>query len=209
MANKFPRIVNPQATIVPVTSKMLLLASKSPRRRQLLSQLGFPVRIVDVEVDEVIEEGISVEHIAERLALLKSNAYKEPLSENDILVTADTIVCHKGIVLGKPHDAEDAYRMLRDLSGDKHTVYTGVCLRTSTHSSLFTEASDVFFSPLSDEVINTYISQGTCFDKAGSYGIQEWIGMVGVERIEGCYYNVMGLPLSHLYHELLRLMRKS
>jgi len=187
----------------------LLLASKSPRRRQLLSQLGFPVRIADVDVDEVVAPGTPVEYIASSLALLKSKGYRLPLVGGEILVTADTIVVHKGEVLGKPHDAQQAYAMLRSLSGDRHTVYTGVCLRDASRQVVFSEKTDVVFRQLSDETINHYIGQGTCFDKAGAYGIQEWIGMVGVERIEGCYYNVMGLPLSRLYVELLQLIRRS
>ncbi|MBP5189329.1 MAG: septum formation protein Maf [Bacteroidales bacterium] len=187
----------------------LLLASKSPRRRQLLSQLGYPVKFVDVNVDEVIAPGTSIEYIAASLALMKAKGYVAPLADNEILVTADTIVVHKGDVLGKPHDRKQAETMLRSLSGDKHSVYTGVCIKSSSRQVVFTEKSDVFFRSLSDETISHYIDQGSCFDKAGAYGIQEWIGMVGVERIEGCYYNVMGLPLSRLYFELQQLIRKS
>lgn len=187
----------------------LLLASKSPRRRQLLSQLGFPVRIVDVDVEEVVAPGISTEYIASSLALLKSKGYTSPIGADEVLVTADTIVAHKGEVLGKPHNRQQAVSMLRSLSGDRHTVYTGVCLRNSRTQVLFTEKTEVVFRQLSNDTIEHYVEQGTCFDKAGAYGIQEWIGMVGVERIEGCYYNVMGLPLSRLYDELRQLSCRS
>ena len=187
----------------------LLLASKSPRRRQLLEQLGYPLRIVDVEVEERLKDQVPISMVAAQLAQQKSRGYLLPLQPGEVLVTADTVVVSSQEVLGKPHDEADACRMLRQLSGCAHQVYTGVCLRTSEHSVLFSEKTTVHFRPLSDEVIRTYISQGSCFDKAGAYGIQEWIGMVGVERIEGCYYNVMGLPLSRLYFELQRLIRKS
>jgi septum formation protein len=187
----------------------LLLASKSPRRRQLLVQLGFPVRFVDVDVDEVVEPCTPVEYVAASLALLKAKGYGTALADDEILVTADTIVAHRGEVLGKPRGREQAIAMLRSLSGDRHTVYTGVCLKSADRQVVFTEKSDVCFRRLDDETILHYVDQGTCFDKAGAYGIQEWIGMVGVERIEGCYYNVMGLPLSRLYFELQQLMRKS
>ncbi len=187
----------------------LLLASKSPRRRQLLVQLGFPVRFVDVDVDEVVEPCTPVEYVAASLALLKAKGYGTALADDEILVTADTIVAHRGEVLGKPRGREQAIAMLRSLSGDRHTVYTGVCLKSADRQVVFTEKSDVCFRRLDDETILHYVDQGSCFDKAGAYGIQEWIGMVGVERIEGCYYNVMGLPLSRLYFELQQLMRKS
>ena len=187
----------------------LLLASKSPRRRQLLSQLGFPVSFVDIDVDEVVEPDTSVDYIAASLALLKARGYTAPLADDEILVTADTIVAHRGDVLGKPHDRQQAIEMLRSLSGDRHTVYTGVCLKSMRRQTVFTEKTDVVFRNLSDITILQYVDQGNCYDKAGAYGIQEWIGMVGVERIEGCYYNVMGLPLSRLYTELQQLMAKS
>ena len=185
----------------------LLLASKSPRRRQLLAQLGYAMRTVDVEVEECLQGHVPAAEVAERLALLKSQAYKEPLTAGEVLVTADTVVVSEGMVLGKPHDATEAFHMLRQLSGAAHQVYTGVCMRSAVAQVAFSERTDVWFRPLSDETIRTYIAQGTCMDKAGAYGIQEWIGMVGVERIEGCYFNVMGLPLSRLYCESQTLIR--
>ena len=187
----------------------LLLASQSPRRRQLLSQLEYPVRFVDVEVDEIVEPNTPVDLIPASLALLKAKGYSKPLAADEVLVAADTIVSHKGAVLGKPHNRQEALDMLRSLSGDKHTVYTGVCLRSQERQVVFTEKTDVFFRPLSDATIFSYVDRNTCFDKAGAYGVQEWIGMVGVERIEGCYYNVMGLPVSRLYFELQQLISKS
>ena len=182
----------------------LLLASKSPRRRQLLTLLGFPLTIVDVDVDEVVDKDTPVEYIAAGLALLKSKGYGGAIADGDILVTADTIVVHRGEVLGKPRSHEDAVATLLSLSGDVHTVYTGVCLRSNKRQVVFSEHTDVYFRKLDMDTINTYVNQGTCMDKAGAYGIQEWIGMVGVERIDGCFYNVMGLPLSRLYNELTK-----
>ncbi len=187
----------------------LLLASRSPRRRQLLGELGFPVRFVDVDVEEVIPPATPVELIPSRLAVLKADAFpRQQLQEGQVLVTADTIVALQGKVLGKPHSEQQAFEMLQALSGCAHEVYTGVCLQTSRRRRLFTERTRVHFKPLFDEMIHYYISHYQCLDKAGAYGIQEWIGMVGVERIEGCFYNVMGLPLARLYQELSQLMQR-
>ena len=180
----------------------LLLASKSPRRRQLLSQLGFPVSIVDVDVDEVVGRDTTTEYVAASLAMVKSKGYRKSLAEGEVLVTADTVVVLNNKVLGKPHSRDEAISVLQSLSGNTHTVYTGVCLRSCRRQLTFTERTDVTFRKLDNATIVHYVDQGTCMDKAGAYGIQEWIGMVGVERIEGCYYNVMGLPLSRLFKEL-------
>ncbi len=187
----------------------LLLASKSPRRRELLSRLGFPVSCVEAEVVETIDHNIDAASVASHLAVLKADSCKVALCDDDVLVTADTVVVHNGFVMGKPHSLREATDMLRSLSGDKHIVYTGVCLTCNEQRSIFSEATTVYFRKLSDEIIRYYVNQGSCMDKAGAYGIQEWIGMVGVERIEGCYYNVMGLPLSRLYFELRQLMKRS
>lgn len=150
-----------------------------------------------------------VELISAGLALLKAKGYALPLAADEVLVTADTIVVHKGEVLGKPHSHQQAFDMLRSLSGDRHTVFTGVCLKSPERQVVFTERTDVIFRQLTENVISHYVDQNSCYDKAGAYGIQEWIGMVGVERIEGCYYNVMGLPVSRLYCELQQLIAKS
>lgn len=181
----------------------IVLASRSPRRRQLVADLGFPVRYVDIDVAEVVPEGTKVADIPLHLSRLKAEGYHEPLSGCELLVTADTIVVHGENVLGKPKDREDAVRMLRMLSGDCHSVYTGVCVRNNIKSVSFVERTDVYFRPLSDETIDRYVSLGSCMDKAGAYGIQEWIGMVGVERIDGCYYNVVGLPVAKLYNAII------
>ena len=184
----------------------LLLGSKSPRRRELLSQLGIPFRLVDIDVEESIEPDVSADKVAEQLACKKALAYTAGLADNEVLVTADTVVVHNSSVLDKPHSREEAIGMLHLLSGCTHQVYTGVSLRSDRFSDSFTERTDVVFKNLSDEEIAYYVDTYRPFDKAGAYGIQEWIGMIGIERIEGCYYNVMGLPVVRLYKELQRLV---
>lgn len=185
----------------------LLLASKSPRRRELLSSLGYPIQYIDISVDEKLDSPVSADKVAETLALLKSEGYDENnLQDGEILVTADTVVVHNDLVLGKPKDAQEAKEMLLNLSGDKHQVYTGVCLKSKNGRRLFTEKTDVWFKDLSEEEISYYIENHKPFDKAGAYGIQEWIGMIGISKIEGCYYNVMGLPMARLYQELQMLI---
>ena len=189
------------------TEMQLLLASKSPRRRELLSSLGFPLRIVDVDVEETIGSEIPASEVAEQLAILKSGGYNSQLLVNgDILVTADTVVVCDKQVMGKPHSRQEAYEMLQSLSGREHQVYTGVCLRSKDLQISFAEKTDVWFRNLSEEEIFYYIDTYKPFDKAGAYGIQEWIGMVGIERIEGCYYNVMGLPVARLCKELTKFI---
>ena len=180
----------------------LLLASRSPRRRQLLAQLGWSVSFVDMEVEERLERPVAAPQRAEALACLKSDSYDKPLLPTQVLVTADTVVVHQGEALGKPRHAEEARAMLRSLSGDVHQVYTGVCLKSDRKRVSFTECTHVHFRPLEEREITYYIDHYHHFDKAGAYGIQEWIGMVAVSRIEGCYYNVMGLPMARLCAEL-------
>ena len=184
----------------------LLLGSKSPRRRELIERLGLPCKTVDIDVDESLSDAVAPSHVAEALSRKKSLAYRPPLAHDEVLVTADTIVVHEKTVLGKPRSREDAVAMLRMLSGCTHQVYTGVCLRGSNSMLGFTECTDVSFHHLSLQEIAYYIDTYRPYDKAGSYGIQEWIGMVGIDRIAGCYYNVMGLPVARLYKELKRLV---
>lgn len=183
-----------------------MLASKSPRRRQLLGGLGLPIDFIDIDVDERLEHPVAAHEVAEQTALRKAAGYTGRLDEGDVLVTADTVVVHRGQVLGKPHSRAEALEMLQALSGDVHQVYTGVCLRTARRSVSFTERTDVHFRTLSQAEMAYYVDNYRPYDKAGSYGIQEWIGMVGISRIEGCYYNVMGLPVARLYEELKMLV---
>lgn len=181
----------------------LLLASKSPRRRELLSQLGLPVEFVDIDVDEHIDSPLPHSQVAEYLARRKADAYPlDRLADGDVLVTADTTVVHRDNILGKPSDRDSAIQMLHELSGESHIVYTGVCLRSRQTSDSFTEGTLVRFKTLRDEDIIYYVDHYRPFDKAGAYGIQEWIGMIGISAIEGCYYNVMGLPVATLYDRL-------
>lgn len=184
----------------------LLLASKSPRRRQLLGELGYPVEFISLDVDEHVPEGTPAADTAELLARRKAEACRQSvIGDGDILVAADTVVVLGDKVLGKPADRDEALAMLRSLSGRSHAVYTGVCLRTASQTRSFTERTDVHFRSLSDDELAYYVDHYRPFDKAGSYGIQEWIGMVGISRIEGCFYNVMGLPVARVY-EAIRQM---
>ena len=181
----------------------LLLASKSPRRRQLLAETGLPVECVSIDVDEHIDSPLSPADVAEHLARRKAAAFPQDKIDADcVLVTADTTVVLDGHVLGKPANRDEAMTMLHRLAGRQHTVYTGVCLRSRNDEVSFTESTEVHFRQLTDEEIAHYVDTYKPYDKAGAYGIQEWIGMVGISRIEGCYYNVMGLPVARLYETL-------
>jgi septum formation protein len=182
----------------------LILASASPRRHELLSglELPFTVRVLP-DVDESYPAELEGAQIPLYIATRKAEAYRTNLSDDELVITADTIVWLDSEVLGKPDDADAAVRMLRRLSGRTHQVYTGVCLTTPQWQRTFTARTDVTFARLTEEQIDHYVRRYAPLDKAGAYGIQEWIGYVGVERIEGSYFNVMGLPVQRLYQELL------
>jgi septum formation protein len=183
--------------------KRLILASKSPRRQQLLRELGIDFEVwANGDDDEIYPDGLSMTEIPVYLAKHKAKPLLSNLSENDILITSDTIVWCDGHVIGKPIDEKDAYRILSLLSGNKHIVVTGICLSSLSKKKCFYVTTDVYFRKLTDDEIWYYIKRYTPFDKAGAYGIQEWIGFVGVERIDGSYFNVMGLPVQQLYAEL-------
>lgn len=187
----------------------LLLASASPRRAELLQLLGLPFRVVGTgHAHEVYPARLKGGDIAVFLAGKKSDAYVDPLSETQILLTADTIVWLDGRELGKPAGREEAIAMIGTLSGTTHQVFTGVCLRSALFRSSFCAVTDVTFALLDSMEIESYVDRFRPYDKAGGYGIQEWIGTIGVERIVGSYFNVMGLPVQHLYTELKRLMRE-
>ena len=178
----------------------LILASQSPRRRQLLSDAGIEFTLADrFECDETFPQNMPAEDVAEYLSRLKSEAYPEPLAEGDILLTADTVVIANNRVLGKPLDRAEAIEMISLLSGCDHEVITGCTLRTATRQRSFSVRSKVHFRALDREEIEYYVDCYRPFDKAGAYGIQEWIGYVGIEGIEGSFYNVMGLPVQRLY----------
>ena len=186
----------------------LILASASPRRRELLSACDIDFVLADkFECEECYPADLAADKVAEYLSQLKSEAYPHPLNEGDILLTADTVVIAEGEILGKPKDNADAERMLKMLSGATHKVVTGVTLRTAQRTLSFSAESLVSFRTLKEEEIAYYIEQYRPLDKAGAYGIQEWIGYVAIERIEGSFYNVMGLPVQRLYVELERLLK--
>ena len=181
-------------------SYRLILASQSPRRRQLLSDAGLEFTLAPrFECDETFPQDMPAEDVAEYLSRLKSDAYPEPLAEGDILLTADTVVIANNCVLGKPSDRAEAIEMISLLSGCDHEVITGCTLRTATRQRSFSVSSKVHFRALDREEIEYYVDCYRPFDKAGAYGIQEWIGYVGIEGIEGSFYNVMGLPVQRLY----------
>lgn len=181
----------------------LILASNSPRRRQLLADCGLAFECSPkFECDERYPSDLPVREVAEYLSRLKSECCPIALGDKDILLTADTVVIVGDTILGKPSDAERAKTMLRMLSGRSHTVITGVTLRSAGRIRSFSVASDVRFRTLSDEEIEYYVDEYKPFDKAGAYGIQEWIGYVAIEGIDGSFYNVMGLPVQRLYVEL-------
>ena len=180
----------------------VILASKSPRRQALLKEIVPEFSIMLRDTAETYLPTLKGAQIVEHLANLKASAFDGELADNQLLITADTIVWIDDMVLGKPNGRNGAIAMLQQLSGRKHTVYTGVCLKTNQKKRVFSVATDVFFRPLSEEEMEYYVEKYQPFDKAGSYGVQEWIGYVGVERIEGSYFNVMGLPVQRLYQEL-------
>ena len=179
-----------------------ILASLSPRRRQLLADLDIELETCALNADESFPETLQAGDIALYLAEKKANAYTKELVKNDLLITADTIVWVDGQVLNKPSDHAHAVKMLQQLSGKTHSVFTGVCLRTKIKKQSFVTETKVTFATLSDEEINYYINTYKPFDKAGAYGVQEWIGYIGVSNINGSYFNVMGLPLHELYHAI-------
>lgn len=181
----------------------IILASNSPRRKELLSglDLQYTVKVLQ-DVDESYPNTLPDEEIATYIAKKKANAYSSFIETNTLLITADTIVIQDGRVYGKPVDLEDAKEMLRQLSGKTHRVITGVCITTQNKQHSFSVASEVRFSELQDNEIEYYVNKYHPLDKAGAYGIQEWIGYVAVEHISGSYFNIMGLPVQRLYQEL-------
>jgi septum formation protein len=182
----------------------IILASKSPRRQELLRQMDLDFRIVLKEVDESYPEHLSPEEVAVYIAEKKAKAYDDTLTDEAVL-TADTIVCIDGLILGKPENAAHAVEMLKRLSGRVHKVVTGVCIFYKGEYNLFHDVSEVFFRTLTDEEINNYVEQYKPYDKAGAYGIQEWVGITAIKRIEGSYTNVVGLPTEKVYQQLLKL----
>lgn len=175
-----------------------------------MKDLGIPFRVVETgHTDESYPPHLKEGEIARYLAVHKSDAYRESLSQGQILLTADTIVWHEGKELGKPADRDEALSMISRLSGQTHQVFTGVCLRSNSDSRSFFAVTDVTFSTLEKDEIEAYVDRYQPYDKAGAYGIQEWIGFIAVERIDGSYFNVMGLPMQKVYSELKQLINQN
>lgn len=181
----------------------LLLASKSPRRKELLTQLGYQFETVSIDVDESYPSELLPENIAEYVSNKKAKAFE--VSSDEILLTSDTIVALNQKILLKPKNENEAFEMLKNISGKKHQVYTAFTIKTKNAEICKTSKTDVEFSEISDDEIRFYINNYKPFDKAGSYGIQEWLGMAKIKNISGSFYSVMGFPVDLVYEELLKI----
>jgi len=184
----------------------LILGSNSPRRKEILEEMGLKINIVASDIDEYYNENIKPHEVPVFLAEKKSKALNYLIKEKDILITADTIVLLKNKILSKPKDQVDAKKILLDLSSQTHDVITGVCISNYKKTISFSCSTSVTFNSIDENDIDFYIKKYKPFDKAGSYGIQEWIGLIGINKINGSYSNVVGLPSSRLYHELKRFI---
>ena len=182
----------------------LILGSGSPRRQELLKNLGFEFLIKPTNADETFPADLKGSEIPVFLAEKKADEYPDELKENELLITADTIVWLEGKVLNKPAKYDEAIKMLETLSGKMHEVYTGVCLKSATKQTTFVDVTKVYFKKLKKEEIEYYVANSNVYDKAGGYGVQDWIGLIGIDKIEGSFYNVMGLPVKELYVELIK-----
>ena len=187
----------------------IILGSSSPRRKELLAAMGFEFRTMSPDIDESFSDEMPVENVPVFLAESKANALVDSLEKDDLLICSDTVVVLKNKILGKPNDREDAISILQQLSGNTHAVITGVALKSVTKTKVFSVKTEVKFINLSQSQIEFYIDNYHPFDKAGSYGIQDWIGLIGVEKIEGSYTNVMGLPTCELYEEIMAFRPKN
>ena len=183
----------------------IILASGSPRRQQFFKDLDLDFEIRLKEIEEIYPPELKAGEITYYLAELKANAFEGELNDNEILITSDTIVWHKDKALGKPRDKEDAFAILKSLSNATHEVITSVCFKTKNKTELISEITKVTFNPLTDAVIDYYLEHYKPYDKAGAYGIQEWIGFIGVAKVEGSYTNVMGLPTDKVFEYLNNL----
>ncbi len=187
-----------------ITDYKVLLASNSPRREELLRgiDIDFEIKVLP-DIDESYPTDMPNEEVAEYVALKKARSYTNSLKEDELIITADTVVLLDNKIYGKPTNKKEAKEMLQNLSGKTHCVISGVCLTSTAKQTSFSVASDVEFSTLTNQEIEYYINRYAPFDKAGSYGVQEWIGYIGVKHISGSYFNIMGLPIQRLYRELL------
>ena len=188
----------------------IILASNSPRRKELLAGIGvkFDVRLI-ADIDETYPDNIKSHDVAEYIAKKKADAYKQSIASNELIITADTIVILGDEIFGKPLNADDAYAMLQKLSGKTHQVITGVCLLTKNEQRVFRVTTDVTFKELEMEEIKYYVDNYKPFDKAGAYGIQEWIGYIGVTSLNGSYFNVVGFPVQRIYTELQKFASRN
>jgi septum formation protein len=182
----------------------LILGSNSPRRQELLKSLGFNFLIKPINADESFPANLKAEDIPLYLAEKKADAYPEDLTENQILITSDTIVWCEGKVYNKPANFVEGKQMLEALSGKMHEVYTAICLKSGNKQTTFFDVSKVYFKKFKPEEIEYYLINYKPYDKAGAYGVQDWLGYIGIEKIEGSFYNVMGLPVKELYDELIK-----
>lgn len=182
----------------------LILGSASPRRQELLKSLGFDFLIKPTHADETFPADLKAQEIPIYLAEKKADAYPDELKETEILITSDTIVWCDGKVLNKPVNFLEGKRMLETLSGKMHEVYTAVCLKSGNKQTTFFDVSKVYFKKLKTEEIEYYLTNYSPYDKAGGYGVQDWIGYIGIDKIDGSFYNVMGLPVKELYEELIK-----
>ncbi|MFT5666793.1 MAG: septum formation protein [Vicingaceae bacterium] len=180
----------------------IILASQSPRRKQLLEQLGYSFTQKSKDTDENFSAEMPQREVAEYLSNKKAAAFESEIQPNDLIIASDTIVLIENEILNKPADYKEAFEMISKLSGKQHEVITGVCLKSAKKTVSFSVSTTVFFKKLKEEEINYYINQYKPFDKAGAYGIQEWIGLIGVDKIEGSFYNVMGLPAKLVYEAI-------
>lgn len=180
----------------------LLLASQSPRRKELLSSLGFDFEVVKIDCEEILPEDIKIKEAAAYLSELKAKAFRE-LADDEVLITADTVVAIEDQILGKPKDEHEAQRMLRLLSGKTHQVYTGITIKSGSKTITEIDVADVELDEMTNDEIEYYIQNYKPFDKAGSYGIQEWLGMAKISRMNGSFYTIMGLP-THLVYKILK-----
>ena len=182
----------------------IILGSNSPRRQELLKSLGFTFLNKPINADESFPIDLLAEEIALYLAEKKADAYAEDLKETEILITADTIVWCEGKVFNKPSNFIEGKKMLETLSGKMHEVFTAVCLKSGNKQTTFYDVSKVYFKKLKPEEIEYYLINFTPYDKAGGYGVQDWLGYIAIDKIEGSFYNVMGLPVKELYEELIK-----
>lgn len=180
----------------------ILLASQSPRRKELLSSLGFDFEVVKIDCEEILPKNVEIENAAAYLSQLKADAFRN-LIDDEVLLTSDTVVAIDNQILGKPKDEADAKNMLQQLSGKTHQVYTGITIKTTHKTITETDVADVELDEISDEEIEYYVQNYKPFDKAGSYGIQEWLGMAKIKKLSGSFYTIMGLP-THLVYKILK-----